>query len=241
MADMPRPSSFAYDAHPGAARIKVALCVPAGDEVKTFWAYDFAGMMAHTLTTRPDIALARLLATGSLIPRQRETLARSALSPECDATHLLWLDTDLRFPVDTLLRLLAHEADVVAAGYTERNAPFRPTVFTDPANFDVRHYVRPEDTGTRRVYACGFGCVLIRAEVFRRLKEPWFLVGYVPTSGAHVGEDIFFWSQCAAAGIPLLLDQDLTREVRHIGRCEYGYEHALASRAQREASDPDAT
>ncbi len=211
---------------------RVAVCVPAGDDVKTFWAYDYAGMMVHTQKERPDIALQRLIATGSLIPRQRETLARAALESG-QATHLLWLDTDLRFPKDTLLRMLARDVDVVAAGYTERSAPFRSTVFSNPRNYDERYYVTPNDTGLRQVHACGFGCVLIRAEVFRRIPEPWFLVGYVPHSGSHVGEDIYFWKQCAAAQIPVWLDQDLTKEVAHIGRFEFGYEHALRAAAQR--------
>ena len=40
-----------------------------------------------------------------------------------DATHILWLDSDMRFPADTLGRLLARNRDIVGANYCARRFP----------------------------------------------------------------------------------------------------------------------
>src|SRR6266540_2817614 len=111
---------------------KVVIAVPTGDEVKAFWAYDLARMMAHTASVRSDIALRILMCSGSLIMKQREILLDSAL--ETDATHVLFLDTDMRFPKDALLRLLAHEVPLVCVNYTSRQAPFVPVAFQEVGN-----------------------------------------------------------------------------------------------------------
>lgn len=222
--------------------IKVAIAVPVVDDVRSFWAYDYAGLMAYTVQHRPEVKLSRFMSPGSLIPRQRQMLAQAAV--DTGATHILWWDSDVRVPKDALVRLLDHNAEVVLASYTERTPPYRSTAFKNLRNFDERHYVEPEMTGLERIRAAGFGFVLTRADVFRRMKKPWFMIGYVPETGSHVGEDIYFWTQCAAMGIPVLLDQDLTKEVRHIGTFEFGYEHALEfkrhlEKQAEEAKEPD--
>src|SRR5260370_38965848 len=99
---------------------KVAICVPAGDDVKTFWAHDLARMMTYTVAMRSDMGLQTLFCTGSLIVKQRNTLLKEVLKDGA-ATHILFLDSDMRFPKDTLLRLLAYEAPAVCVNYTTRN------------------------------------------------------------------------------------------------------------------------
>lgn len=211
---------------------KVAVCMAAGDEVKTFFAYDLARLMTYTGSTGiADLQI--LIATGSLVMKQRESLADAVLE-DGTATHILWLDTDMRFPKDALERLLKHEVPMVCASYTERNPPFRPVAFKSHEDWNERVWPEPESTGLLPIAGCGFGVMLIETDVLRKMPKPRFAVGYNRATGGFLGEDIFFCIEAAKAGVQLMLDQDLTKEVYHIGRFEFGADHALRARAQRE-------
>jgi len=216
----------------------VAVCIPAGDQLATYFAYDLARMMAWTSLNCPEtIDLKLIIATGSLIPRQRETLIDTALKIE-GITHILFLDSDMRFPKNLLPRLLTRDVPAICASYTERSEPFRPVSFADSKDYSKRVWTRPEDTGTVRIAACGFGLLLLQTDMVRKMKKPRFLVGYLPTGeGTHMGEDIYFFMKMEAMGVPLLLDHDVTKEVRHIGRFEYSPSHALEYLAQHPELD----
>jgi hypothetical protein len=215
-------------------RTKIAVCMPAGDQVATFFAYDLARAMGWMAAHNPNVELSVLVATGSLIPRQREMLARTVLK-DGTATHMMWLDTDMRFPKDTFARLLAHEVPMVAAGYTERKPPFRPTTFLDIEDWSNRLWPEPEATGLAPAVATGYGMILTSVEVFKAIPEPWFMVGYDPQTGAYIGEDVYMFLNAKRHGYTLMIDQDLTKEIAHIGTFEFTPEHALKARAAREA------
>ena len=214
---------------------RVAVCVPAGDMVDTYFAYDYAKLLVRTAHTRPRLKLYPMISTGSLIQMQREQLIDTVLGMT-DATHVLWLDSDMRFPGDTLLRLLAHKVPAVCAAYTERKPPFKPVAYLDPANWDARVWPTPEATGLREIAYAGLGCCLIERHVFERMTRPRFAVTWVETTAGagHAGEDMFFFLKMAdETGEKLLLDQDLTKEVAHIGRFEFTPEHAIRAAQAR--------
>lgn len=214
--------------------VAVAIAIPAMDTVKTMFMYDIARMMVHTAVNAPDIKLNLLVARGSLVMKQRQSLAETILEKSPDTTHILWLDSDMRFPKNTLLRLLAHNVEVVLGGYTERNPPFKPAVFVDSTDFTKRAWPTPEATGLLQVVAAGFGCVLTQVDVFQQMSRPYFHIGWNPHSGVFLGEDIYFFLQLAKLGIPAWLDQDLTKEIAHTGDFEYLPEHALSAERRRE-------
>lgn len=214
--------------------VKVAICIPAGDDVKTFFAYDLARMMAWTTTFGIEMQL--LFACGSLVMKQRENLA-SAVLKDGGATHILWLDSDMRFPKDLIMRMLTHDVPAVCASYTERNAPFRPLAFIDAMNWNKRAFTSPDDHGLQKIIACGFGCFLMRTELLEKMERPWFMVGYNREANVFIGEDVYFFLNLNGLGIPLFMDHDITREIAHIGRFEYTLEHAIKAKDQREAQE----
>lgn len=216
--------------------IKVAICIPAGDLCATFFAYDLARLTGYT-NANSEIHTSLFICTGSLVMKQREALVKAALD-DPDTTHILWLDSDIRFPKDTLMRLLAHKVPWVCASYTERNAPYQPVAFADPTNFDERAWPEPDLHGLRPIYACGFGLMLMDVEWVRKMSLPRFTVGYNTESNTYMGEDVFFCVKARSeTGTQLMLDQDLTKEVAHIGRIELSTEHALRARAAREEAN----
>ena len=214
---------------------KVALITPVTDFCPPFWAFDMYRMGVYNGVH--GVRSSIFFSGGSLIPKQRESLLNVALA-DPDMTHLLWMDSDLRFPPDTMARLLSHEEPLVCASYTERTPPHRPVAFSNPENFDERLYTTDDKHGLEEIYACGFGCVMMRREVPEAMQEPRFMVGWSQRSRAHVGEDMYFFHKMhAEVGVPLLLDHDLTRIMKHIGRQEFSNDLAVVLKAQREAAD----
>ena len=211
--------------------MRIGLCLVSTDHMWAWTAYDLCGLVARTMATVPDLDLRRFLATGCWLPQLREQTTRAALRAECD--WILYVDSDMRFPVHALVRLLAHGQPIVAANYTTRRPPFHPV---SVRNFGgERVYTEPDSSGLERVAATGMGLMLVQAEVVRNIPAPRFMMGYIPDDGTHVGEDLYFCRKIGELGVPILVDHDLSREVTHIGAVEFESNHAVASRDSLQA------
>lgn len=102
------------------------------------------------------------------LPTKRDILANQALSQ--DADYLLWLDSDMSFNADLFDRLLKHDKDIVSGVYVDRyGVVINKLVGQKPIPIDMLRQDKLIDTEST-----GFGCILIKAEVFKRLKKPWF-------------------------------------------------------------------
>ena len=55
---------------------------------------------------------------GSEVAMQRQQLVDQALDTSC--THIMWIDSDMKFPPDTLQILLSYKKDIVAGNYSTR-------------------------------------------------------------------------------------------------------------------------
>lgn len=136
--------------------------------------------------------------------------------------YILFLDDDHTFPADLFYRLIAAQKDVVGALCFRRVEPFGPCVFrweTAKENGNLMVYDRPEliGKGLQKVDAIGFGAVLVKTEIFKRLKPEvpgqWFKF-------SEVGEDLHFCDLCAQAGVDVWCDTSL--EAPHIN--DFGIE-----------------
>jgi hypothetical protein len=146
----------------------------------------------------------------SYLSNQRTLLARGAL--ELGATHILWLDSDMRFPPSTVEGLLARDVAMVGANYRNRQKPECFTAQRDRAWVSSvgRH-------GVEAVESIGLGVTLIRTDVFRLLPEPWFPIEWSVEHQGHIGEDVGFCRRAGAAGISVWVDHDLSQHVSHLG------------------------
>jgi hypothetical protein len=211
------------------APIRVAICVPCQDLVHASWAFDLASMVGLTTYLRPDISLINLQVKGTLLPDQRNSLVKRALNS--GATHLLWLDADMRFPKDALLRLLAHDRPIVGTNYTTRRFPHIPTAEIAGEGLV---YIVPGSEGLLEVSRIGFGCVLMQAEVFAKLPQPWFTLAWAPKIEEHTGEDIYFCRKAREHGYQVEIDLKLSRQIGHLGELNYTAEAADEMRAVAE-------
>jgi hypothetical protein len=205
----------------------VSVCVPCRDVVDSGFAFDLARCVAaHTAATRDRVLLFQN--QGTLIVNQRQELAQASL--DVGATHILFIDADMRFPKDAIFRLLQRDEAIVAVNYSTRKLPLQPVAFRDDTTTE-RVYTEQDDTGLESVAAIGMGLMLIKAEVFQKMPKPWFFVPY--QNGIYTGEDIFFCRTAREFGFEVLLDHDLSKEVRHIGAFEFSNAHACGAREER--------
>lgn len=218
-----RPKIVEEDKEPA---YKVAVCMPSTGHVVSTFAYDYGSMMAATgctLLADGIIDLSAHLGHGTYISANRQQLAEESL--ERGATHILWLDTDMRFPNNTLIRLLNHKKAIVGANYVTRKIPCEPVTNKvakfEPGELSVPCHTEPDSAGLESVDSMGFGVIMTRADVFGAIEPPWFQMYY--EGPKLVGEDVHFCREAKKVGFDIFVDHDLSQVVRHSGNLEYGH------------------
>jgi len=194
--------------------MKIAICVPARDTVHAGFARSLANLTASLARSNIDYEL--LINLGSVIAQQRNTLVEQALTVK--SSHILWLDSDMHVPTNTVDRLLSHNKDIVAATYSTRVKPQKSVAFVDQYNLDQR---LKYTTGIHSVFAVGMGCMLVNIEVYKTLSKPWFHYHWNEDTEDLSGEDIYFCKQAHDNGYEIFIDSDLSQEVAHFGSKAY--------------------
>ena len=205
---------------------RIAICIPAHDGWKAGFGLDLAELLLQ-LRSRPELKSVEIDIVGiggSALPKSRTVLADRAL--KLGATHVLWLDCDMRFPPDTLIRFLAHKKSIVGANYRARRRPFKFTAMKGHEK-QVRRRVNTIelDTGLEAVDYMGLGVMLIETRVFKAVPKPWFM--FVWGNDEWVGEDCFFFRKAHEAGFQPHIDHDLSKQVHHIANNEMCFDSIL--------------
>lgn len=158
--------------------------------------------------------------TGPYTHWNREHLVEDAQA--ADASHLMFIDTDIVFETDAITRLLERDLDVVGGAYNMKQD--RPVSTIKMWNADRSGFVdQPEremPEAPFQVAAMGTGFMLINMRVFDRLPRPWFPCEYGDGNGtAPMGEDIRFCLNAQDAGFRVWCDP--TVALQHIGDKRY--------------------
>src|SRR6266498_3079309 len=156
---------------------------------------------------------------GSDLVAVRTTGIRRAL--ENGATHILWVDSDMIMKEDSAIRLLMHDLPAVAANYVMRNSERAP-VSSDENGDRVTSLGK---TGLEKVTATGMGFFLTNAEIYKKLRFPWFGHRWF-YAGANdpvqIGppedwgdwpasfEDAYFSDRIREAGYEIYIDHDVS-------------------------------
>ena len=218
---------------------RVAICVPCGDQCSSYFAYDLARMMGFTAATATGIISQMVLFFnhGTLIAPQRRTLVNQART--VDVTHILWLDSDMRFPKDLAIQLLARNKPIIGAAYPSRRLPIKPVAFedySDDGRDRISHYVPEASTDIVPVRAMGMGAMLTALDVFDTIPEPWFSVEWDEEHQGYEGEDVSFCRRAKEAGYEIFCDHEMSNEVAHHGSVEYSMAGARAIREDEEVT-----
>ena len=207
------------------AKRKIAIAIPTRDLCNVEMAHSLAllvGQITDKYVSKGAMDLCFVTCAGTLLPQMRNTLVEEAIRLE--ATHVLWIDSDMRFPADGLERLLKHEAPVVGTNYPQRKTPVKPTA----CNLSGKWIYPENQTGLEEVKFLGHGFCLVETAVYEAMSKPWYMLGWSEAKQTCVGEDVFFLAKVRKElGCPVLLDHDLSREITHIGTHEYTWADAF--------------
>jgi hypothetical protein len=195
--------------------MRLAIGGPTRDAVPAAFAVDVAHLFAYTREVGPwgRHVIVNFVAS-TYIHVGREWFLEAALKQ--GATHLLWLDTDMSVPRETAVLLAMHNEPIVACNYRVRQASGLFTAFRD----DHRVPTLETSTGLEAVEYVGMGAMLMRTDVVKDLKRPWFRHGCNEVGG-DIGEDVMFCRTLRAAGHAIYIDHDLSKQIGHIGQHTY--------------------
>ncbi|MDI6655388.1 MAG: hypothetical protein QME59_05820 [Candidatus Hydrothermarchaeota archaeon] len=149
----------------------------------------------------------------------RNIIARDALKQNAD--YMFWLDSDMVVEGDTILKLMEHDKDIVSGLYFKKR-DLDPVMYVRRGN--LYESLREWGKTIFKVDAAGMGCALIKSEVFRSIKPPWF----VYSVRENKGEDIYFCEKAREAGYDIWVDPAVLPA--HLTEKEIGMEEYLARR-----------
>lgn len=181
--------------------LRVLVGVPTGEITKRAMFYDYFNMLEKPAGTIMTFARGQSPAKG------RNMIIKQAL--EYDCSHVLFLDDDVAFPSHTLDALLKHDKDIVTALHLRRNYPHYPYIFdwADENGLCRQYLPKDNETGLIEIVASGFGCCLIKTDVFKALEEPWVRLGELEKD--EWCDDIGFFKRVREAGFKIYCDLDM--------------------------------
>ena len=157
---------------------------------------------------------------GYNIDQVRNLIAHWVVNTPFD--YLFSVDSDIAFPPDTLAKLLAHDRDAVSGLYIQRKpGQHILEVYEDngqggAVNID---YARLKNRGLVEITGAGFGCILVKRQVFETIGYPQFKYHSAIDHADTISEDVFFCRRARECGFKIWADTSI--KCRHIGLGEF--------------------
>ena len=194
---------------------KILIAVPCMDQLPAQFAHSLATLTSYGVE---DTKISIWFNLGSLIYTSRDQIAKKALLDEADL--VMWFDSDMVFNPDTLtrmLKLIDEGHDFVTGIYYRRTPPFSAVGFkTMELNEEGTAFTWEDLTEIPDepfvVGACGFGCVLMKTEIFVSVFAKF---GLMFTPIANCGEDIAFCWRARQCGYKIIADPSI--KLGHVG------------------------
>lgn len=133
--------------------------------------------------------------------------------------YVLMIDSDIVVPRDTLHSMLETPADVCFGVYPRKNTKTGETELFKDGTFDFKNRytieeLEKEENPRIHVKGGGFGCVLIKTDVFKNIDYPWFEF-HSYENNTFLSEDLSF---CMKASYRYHLVADLRVRCGHIAK-----------------------
>lgn len=152
---------------------------------------------------------------GYAVHQARNILANAALQGNYD--YIFWIDADIILPKDILKCLVEDDKDIICGYYIKKIENQRICELFGPNPQDpekkmisnVLENDLPKTVGIYGVEACGFGCTLIKTDVFKKFAEKYpedQYFDYVFKKNEICSEDILFCKKCKEIGIQTFVD-----------------------------------
>ena len=137
--------------------------------------------------------------------KARNMIVRKALAGNYD--RVLMVDSDTLIPKETLTWFLEKPVDIISGCCPRKNTKKREVVLARFGTEGFSACLTYDDLTEERIQikGCGFACVMVNVDVFRKTSYPWFkYVTY--ENGSHLSEDFYFCMKATQAGFKLWAD-----------------------------------
>lgn len=156
---------------------------------------------------------------GAEVATNRNSIVQKFLDHPAKPSHLLFLDTDMGFPPDTVKKLLAADVPIISGvavgkftnlwvaknwGEMWKGVHNVQVDLCETRNLHDTHWIPKEEFRDKviKIGASGGACLMIKREVLETVPYPWFYNEFNPTAKRHeplsyMSEDISF---CYKAG-----------------------------------------
>lgn len=199
----------------------VGLAIPSMDNLPADFAWCFAGTVTSLI--QHGIPSILLHTKGTYLFHNRNVLVKQAKLAKC--SHLMWIDSDMIFPPDAVLRLFSHKVQVVGGVYHTREIPGK--IVGEMIGPDgVERAIAPEDLREPAikpfpVTLLPTGFLMTEMSVYDEVGWPWFESFYFTDASDEdhmffFGEDVRFMKALGAKNIPVLCDPVVSRSLSHI-------------------------
>lgn len=205
--------------------MNVYIAIPGGRDPT----WDTAVSLIQTIGTFKDNGIASQLGIqqGCYVTHVRNQLVELFLKSDCN--RILWLDDDMEWRAEDILRLLAltTKVDIVGIPCVMRHEIVRFNVHADTSQTSLN------ECGLLKVNSVGFGCICMTREVVEsvvqdkpimvdtatgRQVHETFRLG-ITDDGHMLGEDVAFCFDARDAGYDVWVDPSI--QCNHIGRKKY--------------------
>jgi len=154
--------------------------------------------------------------------------------------YLFSVDSDISFDSDTLEKLLNHNVDVVSGLYIQRKPGqhvlevYEHNGYGGVSNIP---YGKIKDRGLVEIASCGFGCVLVKAQVVKSIGYPQFEYHSAIDHTNTVSEDVDFCRKALEKGFRIWADT--TIQCRHTGSFTFNIDNTIPALDDSKKKDND--
>lgn len=189
---------------------KIVIGIPCLDTIKT---ETFISLFSAAAKLRAEAILH--VQKSCYVHDARNKIISTAL--QRGSTHVMFIDSDMKFPPDGINRLLDQDKDVIGGVYFRRQVPHLPTINDLKDGKIVVPYKFPKDKSFR-IWSVATGFMLVKTEILKKIKYPW--VGFGNYKGQSMGDDVYFCRKINDHGGEVWADP--TIPLGHVG--EYVYD-----------------
>lgn len=199
--------------HMNTPKKKILLAIPTAKyiESETF-------KSIYDLDVPDDVELTFQYFFGYNIDQVRNLIAHWASHYD----YLFSVDSDIVLPKDCLVKMYNHNVDMVSGIYIQRKPDteileiYRKNNIGGVSNVPLIHL---QPSGLHEIDGCGFGCVLVKSEVIRKIGYPQFVYKSALDHQFTVSEDVDFCRKAQNVGAKIYVDSTII--CNHIGNTIY--------------------
>lgn len=161
----------------------------------------------NDINTPRGYALEAIMPKGLKVADARNEIVKEALLQDSD--YVFFMDDDVKIPSEVLVELLKLDLDIVACPYPLKQDGYTEAILmkTDKGNVvSLDDYLKEVPTEYENgLMTCNWvitmGCTLIKTEVFKCMREPWFFESYRDNDkGTLITEDAYFTEKAIMSG-----------------------------------------